>query len=171
VESRLPRGKAITPDSEGKPNPGATNWRSPVRTSTRQLPSGPSVGSSNSITLGGLGRARAVAAEPVSRPPQRHGQALQQHDPYAPQGPYEYGTFPDEYGAFYDALAPYGSWFDEACDALEAAYPQFHDAIEKVVDTYLAHRTGREETFLAAYRRLGAAPFKEALYGSEAKAA
>ncbi len=45
------------------------------------------------------------------------------------------------------------------------------DAIEKVVDTYLAHRTGRDETFLAAYRRLGAAPFKEALYGSEAKAA
>jgi sulfite reductase (NADPH) hemoprotein beta-component len=45
------------------------------------------------------------------------------------------------------------------------------DAIEKVVDTYLAHRTGRDETFLAAYRRLGPAPFKEALYGSEAKAA
>jgi sulfite reductase (NADPH) hemoprotein beta-component len=45
------------------------------------------------------------------------------------------------------------------------------DAIEKVVDTYLVHRTGREETFLAAYRRLGPAPFKEALYGSEAKAA
>ena len=45
------------------------------------------------------------------------------------------------------------------------------DAIEKVVDTYLAHRTGRDETFLAAYRRLGPAPFKEALYGGEAKAA
>jgi len=45
------------------------------------------------------------------------------------------------------------------------------DAIEKVVDTYLAHRSGREETFLAAYRRLGPAPFKEALYGSEARAA
>ena len=45
------------------------------------------------------------------------------------------------------------------------------DAIEKVVDTYLAHRTGRDETFLAAYRRLGPAPFKEALYGSEANAA
>jgi NADH-quinone oxidoreductase subunit C len=28
---------------------------------------------------------------------------------------------------------PYGGWFDEACDALEEAYPQFHEAIEKVV--------------------------------------
>jgi len=45
------------------------------------------------------------------------------------------------------------------------------DAIETVVDTYLAHRSGREETFLDAYRRLGPAPFKEALYGSDAKAA
>lgn len=45
------------------------------------------------------------------------------------------------------------------------------DAIETVVETYLAVRIGREETFLEAYRRLGAAPFKEALYGSEAKAA
>ncbi|TYR29577.1 nitrite/sulfite reductase [Mesorhizobium microcysteis] len=45
------------------------------------------------------------------------------------------------------------------------------DAIETVVETYLAVRKGREETFLEAYRRLGAAPFKEALYGSEAKAA
>ena len=44
-------------------------------------------------------------------------------------------------------------------------------AIETVVETYLACRAGREETFLDTYRRLGAAPFKEALYGSEAKAA
>jgi NADH-quinone oxidoreductase subunit C len=28
---------------------------------------------------------------------------------------------------------PYGGWFDDACDALEEAYPQFHDAIEMVV--------------------------------------
>lgn len=28
---------------------------------------------------------------------------------------------------------PYGGWFDEACDALAEAYPQFPDAIEKVV--------------------------------------
>ncbi|MET0170369.1 MAG: nitrite/sulfite reductase, partial [Aliihoeflea sp.] len=45
------------------------------------------------------------------------------------------------------------------------------DAIETVVDTYLAHREDKSETFLAAYRRLGAEPFKHALYGTEAKAA
>jgi len=28
---------------------------------------------------------------------------------------------------------PYGSWFDEAVDALEAAYPQFGDAVTRVV--------------------------------------
>jgi sulfite reductase (NADPH) hemoprotein beta-component len=37
------------------------------------------------------------------------------------------------------------------------------DAIEKIVNTYLAHRQPGEE-FLAAYRRLGPQPFKEALY-------
>ena len=40
------------------------------------------------------------------------------------------------------------------------------DAIETVVETYLACRSGRDETFLETYRRLGAAPFKEALYGN-----
>jgi len=39
------------------------------------------------------------------------------------------------------------------------------DAVETVVDTYVAHRAGPQETFLAAYRRLGKAPFREALYG------
>ena len=38
-------------------------------------------------------------------------------------------------------------------------------AVETVVDTYLQHRADAAETFLAAYRRLGKAPFKEALYG------
>jgi NADH-quinone oxidoreductase subunit C len=28
---------------------------------------------------------------------------------------------------------PYGEWFDEAYDALAEAYPQFHEAIEKVI--------------------------------------
>lgn len=28
---------------------------------------------------------------------------------------------------------PYGGWFDEAYDALEEAYPQFHEAIEQVI--------------------------------------
>jgi sulfite reductase (NADPH) hemoprotein beta-component len=40
-------------------------------------------------------------------------------------------------------------------------------AVETVVDTYLKRRTGPEETFLAAYRRLGLGPFKEALYAAE----
>jgi sulfite reductase (NADPH) hemoprotein beta-component len=44
-------------------------------------------------------------------------------------------------------------------------------AIETIVETYLAHRQDRSEKFLDAYRRLGAAPFKEALYAGEAKAA
>jgi len=39
------------------------------------------------------------------------------------------------------------------------------DAIEKIVNTYLAHRQPGEE-FLAAYRRLGPQPFKEALYAA-----
>ncbi len=38
------------------------------------------------------------------------------------------------------------------------------DAVETVVDTYLELRTGSEEDFLAAYRRVGMAPFKKALY-------
>ncbi len=40
------------------------------------------------------------------------------------------------------------------------------DAVESVVDTYMKVRSGPEETFLAAYRRLGKAPFKDALYGA-----
>ena len=40
------------------------------------------------------------------------------------------------------------------------------DAVETVVDTYLELRTDADEPFLAAYRRLGPAPFKEALYAA-----
>lgn len=39
-------------------------------------------------------------------------------------------------------------------------------AIETLVDTYIARRTGADESFIEAYRRLGEAPFKEALYGN-----
>lgn len=39
-------------------------------------------------------------------------------------------------------------------------------AIEKLVDFYIAQRQGSDETFIQAYRRLGEAPFKEALYGT-----
>ncbi|GBD50329.1 nitrite/sulfite reductase [Methylopila sp. Yamaguchi] len=40
------------------------------------------------------------------------------------------------------------------------------DAVETVVDTYLKLREGPDEPFLAAVRRLGQQPFKEALYGT-----
>ena len=40
------------------------------------------------------------------------------------------------------------------------------NAIERLVDTYIARRTGADESFIAAYRRLGKEPFKEALYGN-----
>ena len=40
------------------------------------------------------------------------------------------------------------------------------DAIETVVDTYVAKRATPKEPFLETYRRLGPAPFKEALYGT-----
>jgi len=45
------------------------------------------------------------------------------------------------------------------------------DAVDTIVKTYLAHRQDRHESFLSAYQRLGLAPFKEALYGSDAKVA
>jgi sulfite reductase (NADPH) hemoprotein beta-component len=40
------------------------------------------------------------------------------------------------------------------------------DAVETIVDTYIANRENEGETFLDAYRRIGPAPFKEALYGA-----
>jgi sulfite reductase (NADPH) hemoprotein beta-component len=45
------------------------------------------------------------------------------------------------------------------------------DAIETIVDTYLTIRLDAGEKFLDAYRRVGAAPFKEALYAGETRAA
>ena len=47
-------------------------------------------------------------------------------------------------------------------------------AIETIIDTYLNLREDASETFLQAYRRLGAEPFKQAIYaqpGDEARAA
>ncbi|KKC32923.1 nitrite/sulfite reductase [Devosia psychrophila] len=43
---------------------------------------------------------------------------------------------------------------------------QVPGAIETLVDTYIARRQSADETFIQAYRRLGEAPFKEALYGN-----
>lgn len=39
-------------------------------------------------------------------------------------------------------------------------------AIERLVDLYISKRVSADEPFIAAYRRLGDAPFKEALYGN-----
>jgi len=47
------------------------------------------------------------------------------------------------------------------------AYDEIVPAIERILRAYLKLREGRAETFLAAYRRLGAAPFKAALYEGE----
>ena len=43
-------------------------------------------------------------------------------------------------------------------------------ALQRLIDAYLSVRTSADETFLMAYRRLGAAPFKEALYAKPAPA-
>ena len=60
---------------------------------------------------------------------------------------------------------------DESASIGEIVGPGFFadgivDAVETVVDTYIKLRLSPEETFLTAYRRLGEAPFKEALYGA-----
>lgn len=60
---------------------------------------------------------------------------------------------------------------DESASIGEIIGPGFYaegviDAVETVVDTYIKLRLSAEETFLTAYRRLGEAPFKEALYGA-----
>jgi len=64
------------------------------------------------------------------------------------------GGNPDESASIGDIIGP-GFFADGVVDA-----------VETVVDTYLKLRTSPGETFLAAYRRLGEAPFKEALYGA-----
>ena len=40
------------------------------------------------------------------------------------------------------------------------------NAVERLVDTYIARRESADEPFIAAFRRLGKQPFKEALYGT-----
>jgi len=64
-----------------------------------------------------------------------------------------------------------GGSADETASIGEIVGPGFAgdqvvDAVETVVDTYTAERLNPDETFLAAYRRLGKAPFRRALYGS-----
>ncbi|MFZ0730618.1 MAG: nitrite/sulfite reductase [Methylovirgula sp.] len=62
-----------------------------------------------------------------------------------------------------------GGSADENCTLGDVVGPGFSsdeivDAIDTLVDTYLKLRTSKDEDFLAAYRRVGMAPFKEALY-------
>jgi len=47
------------------------------------------------------------------------------------------------------------------------AYDEVTDAIERIVRAYLDTREGPQETFLETFRRLGADPFKAALYPKE----
>ncbi len=49
------------------------------------------------------------------------------------------------------------------------AYDEIVPAIERLIHAYLAVREAADETFLQTYRRLGAAPFKAALYPEEAQ--
>ncbi len=42
-------------------------------------------------------------------------------------------------------------------------------AIERIVRTYVSLRTSEDETFIEAHRRLGAEPFKEAVYGAHSE--
>jgi sulfite reductase (NADPH) hemoprotein beta-component len=44
------------------------------------------------------------------------------------------------------------------------SYDQVVPAVERLIDAYLGLRLGRDETFLHAYRRVGVAPFRAALY-------
>jgi sulfite reductase (NADPH) hemoprotein beta-component len=62
---------------------------------------------------------------------------------------------------------------DETCSIGEIVGKGFSsegviDAVETIVDTYLKLRESPREDFLAAYRRLGEAPFQEALYAHAA---
>jgi sulfite reductase (NADPH) hemoprotein beta-component len=62
-----------------------------------------------------------------------------------------------------------GGAADETCAVGEITGPGFSsdeivDAVEKVIETYLKIRVRKDEDFLATYRRVGATPFKEALY-------
>ena len=50
------------------------------------------------------------------------------------------------------------------------AYDEIVPAIERLIATYLRIRAGAQETFLQTYRRLGADPFKAALYPTQDKA-
>ena len=49
------------------------------------------------------------------------------------------------------------------------AYDAVVPALERLLRAYIAQRRDRDETFIEAFRRLGPAPFREALYGTEGR--
>ncbi|ACB95878.1 nitrite/sulfite reductase [Beijerinckia indica] len=62
-----------------------------------------------------------------------------------------------------------GGTADDACTIGEITGRSFSseeivDAIERIVDAYISLRQSRDEDFITAFRRVGMAPFKEALY-------
>jgi sulfite reductase (NADPH) hemoprotein beta-component len=66
-----------------------------------------------------------------------------------------------------------GGSADQSCSIGEIVGKGFSseeivDAVETVIDTYIRLRTGPQETFIEAFRRLGEAPFREALYAEVA---
>jgi sulfite reductase (NADPH) hemoprotein beta-component len=69
-------------------------------------------------------------------------------------------------GEFYQITLGGSSGADAALgDSAGPGFPpeRVADAVETVISTYLAHRAEPQETFLATWRRVGLAPFKEAL--------
>lgn len=51
------------------------------------------------------------------------------------------------------------------------SYEDIVPAVERIIDRYLEVRESNDETFLETYRRLGAEPFKDALYSTETEKA
>ena len=51
------------------------------------------------------------------------------------------------------------------------SYEEIVPAVARIIDRYLELRENEEETFLETYRRLGAEPFKDALYSVETESA
>ena len=75
----------------------------------------------------------------------------------------------DKGGVEFYQLSLGGSAFEDAAlgKVVGAALPktQIVDAVEQVLTEYLKQRESPEENFLATYRRVGAEPFKTAIYG------
>ena len=66
-----------------------------------------------------------------------------------------------------------GGSADESCAIGAITGPGFSseqivDAVETVIDTYLGARSDKAETFIETFRRVGMAPFKQALYQRDA---